>query len=52
MNEQTVGRNSERFRHLTSQATAFGGTALRSALRAKKLGVSEEVIAEAERDLA
>ena len=32
-----VGRNSERFRHRTSQATAFGGTALRSALRATVL---------------
>ena len=31
--QQTVGRNSQRFRHRTSQATAFGGTALRSALR-------------------
>jgi len=33
MNAQTVGRNSERFRQRASQATAFGGTALRSALR-------------------
>ena len=32
---RSVGRNSERFRHRTSEATAFGGTALRSiALRA------------------
>ena len=30
---RSVGRNSERFRHRTSQAAAFGGTALRSALR-------------------
>lgn len=32
MNAQTVRRNSKRFCHLASQATAFGGTALRSAL--------------------
>ena len=32
--KQAVGRNSESFRHRTSHATAFGGTALRSALRA------------------
>ena len=37
MNAQTVGRNSERFRHLASQATAFDGTALRSAIRAALL---------------
>ena len=31
--KQAVGRNSERFRYRTSHTTAFGGTALRSALR-------------------
>ena len=32
--KQAVRRNSERFRHRTLQTYAFGGTALRSALRA------------------
>ena len=36
---RSVGRNSERFRHRTSQATAFGGTALRSVLRASLLAL-------------
>ena len=39
MNAQTVGQNSERFRHRASQSTAFGGTALRSALRAHWVAV-------------
>ena len=34
MKAQTVGRNSQRFRHFATQANAFGGTALRSGLRA------------------
>jgi hypothetical protein len=37
MSAQIVGRNAERFRRLPTHATAFGGTALRSALRAMTL---------------
>ena len=42
--KQAVGRNSQRFRHRTFHTTAFGGTALRSALRATTLIVVAAVL--------
>lgn len=42
---RSVGRNSERFRHRTTHTTAFGGTALRSAVRATLRWVTLSCIA-------